>query len=239
MAPTPIQRASTARASPIGCRVHVIGNSATGKSTLAKRLASALDADFVELDALNWLPGWIGLNETDPDELERRFEHATRGDAWVVAGSYTRFAKQTFWPRLDTVVWLDLPVPLLVWRVLRRSWRRWRTKELLWGTNFERFWPQLALWRKEDSLVYWIVSAQRRKREGMHAAMADPRWAHIRFIRLASVEDIETFAASVETDLHRMARPDLKDLLLASEARTDDLTPARRPHRRRTPPVVE
>lgn len=181
----------------------MIGNSATGKSTLAKRLALALDADFVELDALNWLPDWVGLNDTDPDELERRFEHATRGDAWVVAGSYTRFAQRTFWPRLNTVVWLDLPVPLLVWRVLRRSWRRWRTKELLWGTNIERFWPQLALWRRDDSLVYWIISAQRGKRKGMHAAMADPRWAHIRFIRLASVDEIETFAATVEAGLSR------------------------------------
>ena len=203
MESTAAQYASKAQVSLVGRRVHVIGNSATGKSTLARRLALALDAEFVELDALNWLPGWVGLNETDPDELERRFEHATRGDAWVVAGSYTRFAKRTFWPRLDTVVWLDLPVPLLVWRVLRRSWRRWRTRELLWGTNFERFWPQLALWRKEDSLVYWIVSAQRRKREGMYAAMADPRWAHIRFLRLASVEEIETFAASVETEFGR------------------------------------
>ena len=181
----------------------MIGNSATGKSTLAKRLALALDADFVELDALNWLPDWVGLNDTDPDELERRFEHATRGDAWVVAGSYTRFAQRTFWRRLDTVVWLDLPVPLLVWRVLRRSWRRWRTKELLWGTNIERFWPHLALWRGDDSLVYWVISAQRGKRKGMRAAMADPRWAHIRFIRLASVDEIETFAATVEAGLSR------------------------------------
>lgn len=199
----PTQRPRKVPVAPIGRRVHVIGNSATGKSTLAKRLALALDADFVELDALNWLPDWVGLNETDPDELERRFEHATRGDAWVVAGSYTRFAQRTFWPRLDTVIWLDLPVPLLVWRVLGRSWRRWRTKELLWGTNVERFWPQLALWRGDDSLVYWVVSAQRGKRTGMRAAMADPQWAHIRFIRLASVHEIETFAASVEAGLSR------------------------------------
>jgi len=183
--------------------VHVIGNSATGKSTLAKRLAAALDADFVELDALNWLPDWVGLNDTNPDELERRLELATRGDAWVVAGSYTRFAQRTFWPRLDTVIWLDLPVVLLVWRVLRRSWRRWRTRELLWGTNIERFWPQLALWRRDDSLVYWVVTAQRGKRRGMRAAMADPQWAHIHFIRLASVGEIESFAAAVEAGLNR------------------------------------
>ena len=194
-------RATQAPLSPVGSRIHVIGNSASGKSTLAKRLARVLDADFVELDALNWLPGWVGLNATNPDELERRFAQATRGDAWVAAGSYRAFAQRTFWSRLDTVVWLDLAVPLLVWRVLRRSWRRWRTRELLWGTNVERFWPQLALWRGDDSLVYWIVSAQRRKRRSALADMANPEWAHIRFVRLRSVAEVEAFVRDVESSL--------------------------------------
>ena len=39
--------------------------------------------------------------------------------------------------------------------------------------------------------------------------------------------------------LERMARPNLKDLLLASEARTENLTPPRRSRRRRTPPALE
>ena len=133
MQSAPIQSASQDHPSPVGRRIHVIGNSASGKSSLAKRLASALQADFVDLDALNWLPDWFGLNEHDPDELDRRFEHATRGDAWVAAGSYRQFAQRTFWSRLDSVIWLDLPMPLLLWRVLRRSWHRWRTKELLLG----------------------------------------------------------------------------------------------------------
>ena len=39
--------------------------------------------------------------------------------------------------------------------------------------------------------------------------------------------------------LERMTRQDLKDLLLAPEARTEDLTPPRRQHRRRPPLSVE
>ena len=39
--------------------------------------------------------------------------------------------------------------------------------------------------------------------------------------------------------LERINRPDLKELLLASEARTEELTPSRRPHRQRSPLVVE
>lgn len=74
-------------------RLHVIGNSGSGKSTLAARLAGIVSAPVVELDALNWEPGWVGLNETDPAEFERRIGAATAGDAWIVAGSYSRFAK--------------------------------------------------------------------------------------------------------------------------------------------------
>lgn len=189
--------------SPIGMRIHVIGNSASGKSTLARCLADKLEGDFVELDALNWLPNWIGLNESDPDELLRRFKDATQGDSWVVAGSYTKFSKQAFWSRLDTVIWLDLPVHVLLRRVLLRSWKRWRTKELLWGSNIERFWPQLAVWRGNDSLVYWIISAQRRKRMSMLESIADPSWSHIRFIRLTSTREVESFASSVEAALNK------------------------------------
>ena len=39
--------------------------------------------------------------------------------------------------------------------------------------------------------------------------------------------------------LERMTKPDLKELLLTSEARTEDLTPPRGQHRHRTPLVVE
>ncbi len=187
--------------SPVGRRIHVMGNTSAGKSTLAARLAHALDVPFVELDALNWEPGWVGLNATNPVEFERRIREATAGDGWVVDGSYTGFSQRVFWPRLETVVWLDLPLPQILLRVLVRSWRRWRSQELLWGTNYERFWPQLMVWRKEDSLVWWAVTQQRRKRRSMLGYMVDPRWAHIHFIRLTSSGEIESFTRAVESAL--------------------------------------
>ena len=116
---------------------------------------------------------------------------------WVVAGSYTNFSQRVFWPRLETVVWLDLPMPQLVWRMLMRSWRRWRSKELLWGTNYERFWPQLMIWRKEESLLWWIITQHRRKRRSMLAYSTESRWQHIRFVRLRSFAEVQDFSRAV------------------------------------------
>ncbi len=183
--------------SPIGQRISIMGNTGCGKSTLGQRLAEVLNVPFVELDALNWLPNWVGLSSTDPDEFRRRIAEATAGEGWVAAGSYSQHSEAVFWDRLETVVWLDLPLPLILWRVLSRSWRRSRSRELLWGTNYERFWPQLALWRKDESLVWWAVTQQRRKREEMLSRMADPRWAHIRFVRLTSAREVEAFRRAV------------------------------------------
>jgi adenylate kinase family enzyme len=182
----------------VGRRIHVMGNSGAGKSTLGARLAAALDVPLVELDAINWQPGWIALVDEDPEGFEQLLRTATEGDAWVVAGSYTRHAQRAIWPRLETVVYLDLPVPQLVWRMLRRSWRRWRSRELLWGSNYEKFWPQLAIWRRNDSLLWWIVSQQRRKRDELVACMSDPAWSHIRFVRLTSIAEIEAFIRRLE-----------------------------------------
>ena len=181
------------RGLPIGRRIHVTGNSCSGKSTLAKQLAAALDVPRVELDALNWQPGWVSLADSEPEELERRMTVATDGDAWVVSGSYMGFSRKVFWPRVETVVWLDLPRYRLIWRVLIRSWKRWRSKELLWGTNYERFWPNLKVWNREDSLIWWIITQQRRKQQRMHALMGDPAWNHITFIRLGSAAEIDAF----------------------------------------------
>ena len=77
-------------------------------------------------------------------------------------------------------------------------WRNnWRSKELLWGTNYERFWPNLKVWNREDSLIWWIITQQRRKRQRMHAMMGDPAWSHITFIRLGSAAEIDAFGREV------------------------------------------
>ena len=191
---------ATYRGLPVGRRIHVTGNSCSGKSTLASQLAATLDVPFVELDALNWQPGWVGLADTDPEELDRRLSDATAGEGWVVSGSYMSFSQRVFWPRVETVVWLDLPVHRLLWRVLARSWKRRRSKELLWGTNYERFWPQLKVWNREDSLVWWIVTQQRGKRRRLEACMQDPEWRHISFLRLGSMAEIDAFARQLELD---------------------------------------
>ena len=56
----------------------------------------------------------------NPKEFRRLIREATAGDAWIVAGNYTKFSHELTWPRADTIIWLDLPLPLLSLRLLRQ-----------------------------------------------------------------------------------------------------------------------
>ena len=183
---------------PLGSRILIWGSSCSGKSTLARQLADHFDYPCVDLDALNWMPGWVGLNSTDPARLEARMREATAGEEWVVAGAYTQFAQKTFWPRLQTVIFLDLPLWVLMYRVVIRTWRRSQRRELLWGTNYESFWKLLKVWRPEDSLLAWIVRYYHRRRRQTLDFIIDPRWAHIHFIHIRSPAQVQAMLADLQ-----------------------------------------
>ena len=179
------------RIDALGDRIQVTGLSCSGKSSLAARLGAVHGGPVVELDALNWLPDWVGLNVEDPERFRERIRTATAGDRWIVAGSYRSFSKELLWPRLDTLIWLDPPRWLLLLRVLRRSWQRYRSGELLWGTNREDFWGHFALWRREESLLWWIWTQHARNRRELLERMGDPAWAKLRIIRLTRSAEIK------------------------------------------------
>ncbi|MEL6217371.1 MAG: DNA topology modulation protein FlaR [Pseudomonadota bacterium] len=97
-------------------RIMIIGGPGAGKSSLARALGDALGLPVHHIDALFWQPGWV---EGDRSVLADRLRTIYATEAWVIEGNYS-----ATWPeriaRADTVVHLDLPVPL---RLLRVLWR--------------------------------------------------------------------------------------------------------------------
>jgi adenylate kinase family enzyme len=97
-------------------RVLIIGPCGSGKSTLARELAPRMGLPLVHMDRLGWQAGWV---ETEKAELLVRLEIAVAQDAWLIEGNYG----STLAPRLeraDTVIYLDFPIRLCLWRLIRR-----------------------------------------------------------------------------------------------------------------------
>lgn len=160
-------------------RVAVVGTPGSGKSTLAAALAARLDGACVDLDALNWGPNWT---PAPVPVLRERVSDALRGERWVTAGNYSS-VRDIVWGRADTLVWLDYPLPLILWRLWWRTLRRVGRREELWGGNRERFGAQFL---SRDSLFYYAITTHRRRRAEFIETAGQPAYAHLRVLRFRS-----------------------------------------------------
>ena len=86
------------------------------------------------------------------------------------------------------------------------------------------------------SMTRWPVQdAKARFSEFLDTALAEgPQIVTKRGVETAVLIPIEQWRR-----LERLARPDLKELLLSDDARIESLTPARAPHRHRQPLATE
>jgi adenylate kinase family enzyme len=161
-------------------RIHIIGTSGSGKTTLASQLAAMLDIPHVELDAIQWQPDWTPL---DKDAFRERLAEALSEDDWVVDGNYFAYRDLTH-ARADTLIWLDYPLPLVLWRVTARTGRRLIQRTELWNGNHERLRSVFS----RDSIIVWALTSYSRNRRRYRQLLANPApdLAHLRIIRLRS-----------------------------------------------------
>jgi adenylate kinase family enzyme len=98
-------------------RIMVVGVSAgVGKTTFAQRLGKLLHHNVYHLDALFWNPGWI---EASLHEFTASQEEIVGRESWIIEGNYSN----TFQLRMknaDTIIYLELPLRVCMFRVVKR-----------------------------------------------------------------------------------------------------------------------
>ncbi len=167
-------------------RLVVIGTTSSGKSTLAEKIAKRFDLHFIELDALHWEPNW---QEAPLDVFRERIRAATQVERWIVAGNYS-VVRDLVWTRAEAVIWLDYPFLLVLWQLTRRTFKRWWTQELLWGTNREPFWVHFKLW-SQDSLFHWLFKTYWRRKRETPQLLSLPEHRHLKLIHFKHPREVE------------------------------------------------
>ncbi len=88
-------------------RTVIIGNSGSGKTWLAKRLADTYATTLVHMDDIFWMPGGFNVKR-DPAEVSNIVAMARAEPGWVAEGVFGSLASQ-FLQSATTLIWLDLP----------------------------------------------------------------------------------------------------------------------------------
>ena len=171
-------------------RIVVIGVAGAGKSTVARELSERLGVRHIELDSIFWQANWTKL---DKEEFEARVRKATDSGGWIVDGNYSDRIRQITWTAADTVVWLDLSRPVVMWQLLRRTVRRTISGVELWNGNRERpFRDQLSRDPAKSILLWaWRTYAPTKQEYGQ--LVNDPRFSQVHFIRLTSRRQLRRF----------------------------------------------
>lgn len=110
----------------------IIGPPGSGKSTLAKLIAEKKQIAWYELDTFFWGKNWEKIN---PIEVKKSLQSTVTNEEFVLDGYY-----EFLFDIIDTdyiVVFITKPLPILLFRILRRSFCRILRKEKVCGENYE------------------------------------------------------------------------------------------------------
>lgn len=161
-------------------RILIIGSSGAGKSTFARHLGKATGLEVIHLDKLFWNPNWV---ETAKDEWKEKVEKALQGDSWIIDGNFGGTMEIRL-PACDTVIFLDMPRTLCVYRILKRVafYRRGSRPDMAQGCD-EKFDWEFIKW------VWNYPARSKPKVEALLKRFQDTKTV----IRLKSKKDVARF----------------------------------------------
>lgn len=172
-------------------RVWVVGSSCSGKSTFARRLAELTGNRHVQIDELNWLPGW---QMRPTPELRELIRDEAGSEEWIIDGNYERTSDIVL-QRATALAWLDYSFPLVMYRAFSRTVRRVIFRERLYAGNRESF--RLSFLSRE-SVLLWVIRRYRVRKQQYNALMRDPRHREIRFLRFKTPSETEAFLRGIK-----------------------------------------
>ena len=163
-------------------KIMVIGvSSGVGKSTFADRLGQALNIPVVHLDSLFWKPGWV---EATVDEFKESQRKVVQQEKWVIDGNYSN-SYEIREPLADTVIYLELPLRVCLFRVLKRYWKHRGTTRPDLGEGCTE--------KLDSEFLKFIVTTYKRRKRQMAERLKRYEQEGKKVIALKSRREIEEF----------------------------------------------
>lgn len=99
-------------------KIAVVGVSASGKSTFARKLGKKLNHPVTFIDAIMWQPNWQYIGE---EETAKKIKAVLEQPSWIIEGYIVKSVRVELFEEADTILYLDYPGWLSAWRYVKRS----------------------------------------------------------------------------------------------------------------------
>ena len=167
-------------------RVLVIGPGGSGKSTFAARLGQISGLEVKHLDRFYWRAGWTKPSNED---WLKTVSELISGESWIIDGNFSGTLGQRV-ERCDTIIFLDMPRLLCLWRV---------TKRRLTYRNRSR--PDMAegcAEKLDREFISWVWNYSQRSRPKV-VKLLNENQASKKIVWLRSNADVERFLKSCKS----------------------------------------
>ena len=166
----------------IGKRIAIVGVSASGKSTFARKLSEKTRLPLFLMDSMMWNPGWQYVGD---EETVRKLKAIGAKEEWISEGYVSKEARTFLFDRADTIMYLDYPPRVATFRYLKRWFKHRKDPRPELEGSPEKFdWKFLKLvWTKGEaiSLNKFLARVQNRDK----------------LIRFTTVKQTETFLKNI------------------------------------------
>lgn len=164
----------------------IIGQPGSGKSTLARKLGKLTGLPVMHIDQIHWMSGWV---ERPNEEKTKLIANVHAQESWIFEGGHSRSYPERI-ARADTCIWLDFPLGIRLWRVIKRIFRYYGTER----PDLPEGCPEQFNWE----FLVWIISTRQKNRIAPLAIIDDPP-PHLTAHHLRNAKEVQEFLVDVKS----------------------------------------
>ncbi len=165
-------------------RIVILGNTAGGKSTLARQLSKKRGWPHIEIDRLYWQADW---SVTPRDIYERQHAEKIKDDDWIIDGGGDLSSIRARIDRATEIILIDMPLWVHFWLAAER--------QILWASGKIEHPPAGIADMPPTRRLFEIIWEVDRDWMPTLRALCDEQEARGKVVtRLNSIDDLNAFA---------------------------------------------